>query len=366
MVKLNPKDYDYLWTDYDINFIFTSCYLFKEFKQADIVLIYDHLNKGLKFYLSKNYRRKLSNYGLIFYDKIFPAWKRKIIGNIKKGKELIEQTRKQKNVIRLMTNNEIKRNITQRVNLFQSLGGNYFYTEFFFLDRIEKLIDKETKKYENIIRNVKEVGKIKIEARKILNHFYNYRKIFKPYIQEIGRRSKRKDLPWLSYQEIIRVIQGEDIVVSDRETTSWLLTKKNNWKLIKGKQAVKMMKVFDNYFLKSNAKIIKGQIANPGRIEGTVKVIRTIFSDNIKEEIKKIKNGDILVAATTGPEIITACRKAGAIVTDEGGITSHAAIVSRELKKPCIIGTKIATKVLKDGDLVEVDADQGVVKILKK
>jgi len=53
-------------------------------------------------------------------------------------------------------------------------------------------------------------------------------------------------------------------------------------------------------------------------------------------------------------------------VTDEGGITCHAAIISRELKKPCIIGTKIATKVLKDGDLVEVDADKGIVKILKK
>jgi pyruvate,water dikinase len=59
-------------------------------------------------------------------------------------------------------------------------------------------------------------------------------------------------------------------------------------------------------------------------------------------------------------------RKAGAIITDIGGITSHAAIVSREMKKPCIIATKIATQVLKDGDLVEVDADNGVVRILGK
>jgi pyruvate, water dikinase len=59
-------------------------------------------------------------------------------------------------------------------------------------------------------------------------------------------------------------------------------------------------------------------------------------------------------------------KKASAIITDEGGITSHAAIVSREMKKPCVIGTKIATKILKDGDLVEVDADRGIVNILKK
>ncbi|MFA6466538.1 MAG: PEP-utilizing enzyme, partial [Patescibacteria group bacterium] len=55
-----------------------------------------------------------------------------------------------------------------------------------------------------------------------------------------------------------------------------------------------------------------------------------------------------------------------AFVTEQGGITSHAAIVAREMKKPCIIGTRIATKVLKDGDLVEVDANQGLVRILNK
>ncbi len=80
----------------------------------------------------------------------------------------------------------------------------------------------------------------------------------------------------------------------------------------------------------------------------------------------QMKEGDILVAGQTRPFFMPAIRKAGAIVTDEGGITSHAAIVARELKKPCVIGTRIATEVLKDGDLVEVDADNGVVKILKK
>ena len=58
-------------------------------------------------------------------------------------------------------------------------------------------------------------------------------------------------------------------------------------------------------------------------------------------------------------------KKAAAIVTDEGGITSHAAIVSRELGIPCVIGTKFATKVFKDGDLIEVDADKGIVRKIK-
>ncbi len=79
-----------------------------------------------------------------------------------------------------------------------------------------------------------------------------------------------------------------------------------------------------------------------------------------------MKKGDILVTGSTGPEMILACKKAGAIITEEGGITSHAALVSREFRIPCIIGTKIATKVLKDGDLVEVDAERGIVKIIKR
>ena len=76
--------------------------------------------------------------------------------------------------------------------------------------------------------------------------------------------------------------------------------------------------------------------------------------------------GEILVAPMTSPDYIFAMKKAKAIVTDTGGLTSHAAIVSRELGVPCLVGTKIATKVLKDGDLVEVDAEKGIIKKLKK
>ena len=71
------------------------------------------------------------------------------------------------------------------------------------------------------------------------------------------------------------------------------------------------------------------------------------------------------MASMTRPEYIGAMKKALAFITDEGGVTCHAAIVARELQKPCIIGTKIATEVLKDGDLVQVDAVHGVVRILE-
>ncbi len=77
-----------------------------------------------------------------------------------------------------------------------------------------------------------------------------------------------------------------------------------------------------------------------------------------------MKEGEVLVAGMTTPDYVPAMRKACAIVTDEGGITCHSAIVSRELDLPCVVGTKVATRVLKDGDFVEVDATNGIVKKL--
>ncbi len=101
---------------------------------------------------------------------------------------------------------------------------------------------------------------------------------------------------------------------------------------------------------------LKGGIANKGFAKGVVRIIRTIH------DIPKVKKGEIIIAYMTRPEFMPAMQKAAAFVTNEGGITSHAAIVSRELNKPCIIGTKIATEVFQDGDIVEVDANKGTVR----
>lgn len=103
---------------------------------------------------------------------------------------------------------------------------------------------------------------------------------------------------------------------------------------------------------------IKGQVAFKGVVQGVVRIIRR------KDQVALVEVGEIIVSPMTISDFLPAMKLAAAFVTDEGGITCHAAIVAREFKKPCIIGTKIATQVLKDGDLVEVDADYGVVRIL--
>ncbi|MHB8830733.1 MAG: PEP-utilizing enzyme [Patescibacteria group bacterium] len=104
-------------------------------------------------------------------------------------------------------------------------------------------------------------------------------------------------------------------------------------------------------------KEIKGVCACPGKVKGIVRII------NVPEDMSKMEEGNILVSTATTPSIVPAMKQAAAIITDEGGLTCHASIISRELLIPCIVGMKIATKVLKDGDMVEVDAEKGLVTI---
>ena len=101
--------------------------------------------------------------------------------------------------------------------------------------------------------------------------------------------------------------------------------------------------------------ILRGQTASAGHASGPVRIIMSA------RELSKIAAGDILVTGMTNPDMVPAMQKAAAIVTDAGGMTSHAAIVSREIGIPCIVGTERATKLLRDGMRVTVDAAAGVV-----
>ena len=105
-------------------------------------------------------------------------------------------------------------------------------------------------------------------------------------------------------------------------------------------------------------KTIQGLVAHTGVVRGSVVVLKTVA------DIARVRAGDILVANTTHPNYLPAMKKAAAFVTNEGGMISHAAIIARELGKPCIVGTKTATDVLRDGERVEVDAENGVVRRL--
>ena len=101
--------------------------------------------------------------------------------------------------------------------------------------------------------------------------------------------------------------------------------------------------------------ILVGLPASHGVISGTVKIVHDM------DELDKVQPGDIMVTKMTDPDFVPAMKRAAAIVTDEGGMTSHAAIVSREMGVPCIVGTGKASKTLHDGDKITVDATHGKV-----
>jgi phosphoenolpyruvate synthase/pyruvate phosphate dikinase len=110
---------------------------------------------------------------------------------------------------------------------------------------------------------------------------------------------------------------------------------------------------------------LKGTPACAGIGEGRVRIVSAAGLVEVEEALAHFKEGDVLITTMTQPNMIFLMKKASAIVTDQGGMTSHAAIASRELGVPCVVGTIHGTKWLKDGDLVRVDANTGIVRKLK-
>ncbi len=105
--------------------------------------------------------------------------------------------------------------------------------------------------------------------------------------------------------------------------------------------------------------VVKGKTGCAGITRGVACVVKT------RHDFSKFNENDVLIAVTTNVDYVPLMKKARAIVTDEGGITCHAAIVRRELNKPCIVGCKNATRVLINGDMLEVDANTGTVRVIQ-
>lgn len=184
-------------------------------------------------------------------------------------------------------------------------------------------------------------------------------------LDEIGKRLdiSRKYVQLYMPEELQQALTGNKYLskslLSDREKCCILFSEKDQLFLYQGKEAHELLTKY-NITEDEEQKVssFEGMIASGGKAIGAVKVVLNA------KEMDKVQKGDILVAPMTSPDYVPAMRKAGAIITDEGGITCHAAIVSRELGIPCIIGTKIATKLLKDNQQVEVNANHGVIKLV--
>jgi phosphoenolpyruvate synthase/pyruvate phosphate dikinase len=216
--------------------------------------------------------------------------------------------------------------------------------------KASRLLTKKEKAFFTLVRELAYI--------KDMRDVYRRKAIYAilPLFDELAKRMKlsRKDIAFMTNNEILSLDVPKDLTARRR---GFLIYWKN--KTIKVETNNKKIKIFRKKVLvEKKAKQISGVVASQGKACGKVKLVFGI------KDLSKVKKGNILVAVTTHPDFVPAMQKAAAIITNEGGLTSHAAIVSRELKVPCIVNTKTATKFFKDNDLVEVDAINGIVKKL--
>jgi phosphoenolpyruvate synthase/pyruvate phosphate dikinase len=183
-----------------------------------------------------------------------------------------------------------------------------------------------------------------------------------PFFSEIAKRIglEPKDISYLQSSEIVEFTRKKppnlkSFVAERIKCFVLYLDKQNKLICLQSEKAKEVIELFKLPRKTKKGKIIHGTVASRGLAKGKVVIVKGV------KDLKKVEQGNILVAITTHPDYTISMHKAAAIVTDEGGLTCHAAIVSRELGIPCIVGTKVATKTLKDGDKVIVDAVKGVV-----
>ena len=249
----------------------------------------------------------------------------------------------------------------------------HYKTEWFYVDYAYKMSKNNPVLKKNLMENyrIKELSRVETINKVFLGDDAYYNVLIRKLSKQFN--IKAKDLLEYDLNEMLGLYENKKVdppIIEQRRSAAVVMTKNKKIYAIIGNNAAKeinkLRKVLNDK--KESKDILKGVCASKGKYIGKVKVI---LSDPntyhmLKEEFKRMKKGDILVTETTSPEFMPACMKAGAILANQGGLLSHAAVVSRELGIPAIVGLNNATKILKNGDLVEVDAIKGIVKILKK
>jgi phosphohistidine swiveling domain-containing protein len=185
-------------------------------------------------------------------------------------------------------------------------------------------------------------------------------------IAALGGSGQWRDCFYLLPSEMIALVAGEKVsipdIVSKRAEAGYYMNSQGEVQPLDEKTVHSLAQYIRSLHGKSSGAVfsqataVKGFSANKGVVRGHAKIVLGV------RDFGKFSAGDVLIASMTSVDYVPIMKQAAAFVTNEGGVTSHASIVAREMQKPCVIGTKIATQVFKDGDLIEVDADRGIVR----
>ncbi len=323
-------------------------------KDMEGLVIYDGTKR--RTFISKRKMQESLNEGNLLYSQkgFLSKLKKELKNNYLKLKKTIEQ---------IEETGLNKKNLENFIQYIDELSRYYRYTDFFFTDKYFKS-KKITKK------EMEEFEQIKLDGRKYINDATYTENCFTNRLSIQASKKFNialKDIIEYSEGEILNLFENKkiDINTINRRKIGYIIyaDKNKNINTIIGKKALHLI---SSFVPTTNAPILKGQIASAGIARGRARVIHvsTDDFDSIAKVRKETKQGEILVTDSTIPEIIEACNKVNAIITNQGGMMSHAAIVSRELKIPCIVGVANATETIRTGDLLEVDANKGIIKII--
>ena len=307
-----------------------------------------------------------------------------------------------------LSNKELKEQFHNLVELFLGILKTYSETEDAKFKKIEKQIhdfleheitDKDKKqeiflKLTSNEKNTEDLDEVKVRILKELNaneEIYNFifavsklsplrlelkdkfidsvKRIF-PLLMEIALRNglSEEELFLTDFSELQDIFNGKPKptkeIYLERSKGYGVLEKEGKKEIIVGKDFEDLDNCIHGLIIKKDIKEIHGRVAMNGKVIGRVK--KLINHDHEWPTfLKTFEKGDILVTGMTQPNMTILADKIAAIITDEGGITCHAAVISREFGIPCIVGTKISTKVLENNDLIEVNADEGIIRIIK-
>ena len=305
-------------------------------------------------FFNKNVQKETLEEGRKLYTdkKLYNIYKEEFYGYMNNSAKRFEE---------ILSTEELNKDLVDEfLNLIPKHWSYYTKTEFFYTDLLNQ---------DNMIISIEEFDRLKLDGRAYLNKI-----VFEPdgyCMSFLKKLSSHFDMP---LSDLLRYSPDEISALYNggQKLSEESLEKRGLFFVSKDETFYEseddgLINIFLSRY-KEVSNIINGTTAYKGRVIAKARVFAPDYSDfgKIAKDVEMMEEGDILVAETTSPEIIQACKKASAIITNQGGMLSHAAIVARELKIPCIIGMdKDIVKLIKTGDKVEVDADNGIVRIIK-
>lgn len=268
--------------------------------------------------------------------------------------------------IKELLDNDLNVRFKEIINLLNLYSNHYLLTEPMYLNGLE-----ETKNGPALLR---QIGRLRLSLKQVGKILYPI--LLGKILPAIAKKYKisTTELFFYSKKEIDRLLKN-----GEKVPYSIIKTRKNGYVLIQTGARKKLLvgKEFNKIFLLVVRKgrkrrmvkhfEIRGQCAMKGFVRGVARVIKHA-KPNIWKELMKLKNTEILVTDMLKPDesILITQKRIAAIVTDEGGLASHVAIIAREFGVPCVMGTETATQQIKDGAYIEVDAAAGIVRSVDK